>query len=89
MKQSTLEAKQRKFFREGKISLNEITSHEITQDPTGSIRENTVGHYTLENLDRDASPEINFLENVENVVTRFLRDHSNNKVPTLLNCEMY
>ena len=51
LKTRNVEVKLRKFCREGKISLNDMTSHEITQNLTRRTREGTVTHHTLENPD--------------------------------------
>ena len=58
--QSMLEAKLGRFYKKGQIPFDTILCYNIVQDATRRLRENTVGHYVLENPDKGASPK-NFL----------------------------
>ena len=80
LKESTLQAKLRRYYKAGKSPHDAINLHglEVVQDSTPLIYRNTVAHYTILNPMTDTLPS-DFMNRVENTVTLFLKEHPNNK----------
>ena len=71
LKESTLQVKLRKSYKEGKILHHTIRldKFEVVQDPTRRIQRNSVAHYFIENPMTEKTP-LDFMNRVEGVVIR-------------------